>query len=277
MLMKELDHYYFALFESAEKYEKWRRIVLLVVLILLSVSLYVTGKLLYALAACAVIIQTCSLFLDLESKKCRGLANDFHKYSMLVQVFNGVVDTHELARLKVKAGNRINRLFRNKVDDFVAVDSGSYTTNEKDPAKRLIAMIQENSYWNNNLYKFSYKSYMTKIAFVTGLVAIAALTLIPSLALDQDFTVLRLLFTVMSFSVIYEFIETTLRYKSSSEEMGVIDHKISRLDSFDSQELLDIFSKYHLIKSNTPPISKAIYEKNKEMLNHSWNTRASQS
>lgn len=271
--MKELEYYYSALFEQAEKHEKWRRVILIIVLALLSASLYASGKLLYTLAACAVIIQLVSLFFDLESKKYRNLANDFQKYSMLLGVFGEDVDTHELSSLKIKAGNSVDKLVRAKMDTNTEESSASYTTIETDPQKRLVAMIQENSYWNNNLYNFSYKSYRSKIIFVTGLVVIAALTLIPNLKLDQDFTVLRLLFTVMSFSIIYEFIEAMLKYKNSSDEMAVIDQKISRLDSIESQELLNIFSKYHLIKANTPSISKAVYEKNMEMLNQSWRTR----
>lgn len=272
-IMKELEYYYSALFKKAESYEKWRRIFLCIVLVFLSASLYASGKLLYSMAACAVVIQTFSLFLDLESKKNRSLANDFQKYSMLLGVFGEDADEHEISNLKIRAGNSIDELIRKKLDENADEQSATYTTAETDPKKRLIAMIQENSFWNHNLYRFSYKSYMTKIFFAIGLVVIAVLALIPSLKLDQDFTVLRLLFTVMSFSIIYEFIESTHKYKTASNDMADIDHKISRLDSIESQELLNIFSKYQLVKANTPPISGSVYDKNEKMLNQSWLTR----
>jgi len=272
--MKELEYYYSELFKKAEQFEKWRKNFLIVVLCLLSGSLYASGLLLYIFATSAMIIQTFSLFLGIESNKFKGIANDFQKYSMLIGVFEHDVDVQEIASLKVKAGNTINKIVRNKKNTDLVDRSTSYTTEESEPINKLLEMIQENSYWNNNLYEFSYKAHRTKIFYIVGMVLISVLVLLPSLKLDSDFTILRLLFTVISFGIVYEFIEAMMKYKMSSREMEEIDQKISRLDSIQLQELLNIFSKYHLIKVNTPPIPKKIYNENSEMLNQAWAIRA---
>jgi len=271
--MKELEYYYSELFKKAEQFEKWRKNLLIIVLFLLSGSLYASGLFLYMLATSAMIIQTFSLFLGMESNKLKGIANDFQKYSMLIRVFEHDVDVQEIASLKIKAGNAINKIVRNKKNTNLVDRSSSYTTEESEPINKLLEMIQENSYWNNNLYAFSYKAHRTKIFYIVGMVLVSVLVLIPSLKLDSDFTVLRLLFTVISFGIVYEFIETMVKYKTSSREMEEIDQKISRLDSIKLQELLNIFSKYHLVKVNTPSIPKKIYDKNSEMLNQAWAAR----
>lgn len=277
--MKEIDLYYSVLFSHSEKIENRRKILLFVVLVCLSASLYATKEYLYALTASALILQIISMFMDLSSKKARALANDFQKISMLVKVFGDeYVDKQEVSVLKISAGSGVNKVVSQKLTDSEYVTSASYSTQESEPTKKLLSMIQENSYWNDNLYQFSYKHAKSKIIFFISIVCIAAIAMIPSFKLDQDYTVLRLVFTVMSFGIIYEFIEAMLKYKNSSIKMKEIDQKISRLrlSSIDTQELLNIFSNYHHVKSITPSIPKSIYKAHNKMLNNAWEERGQQ-
>lgn len=274
--MKLLDRYYIKLFQKSQRYEKIKNRIMISVLVLLSISLYASGVSLYTLTVVAIVFQSVALYLNFKSKKLRALGGQFQKLSMLSTVFNNEPDKGELSELKIKAGlDTYNKIF----DDLINTkesESLSYTSKSKKPESKLLEMIQENCHWNNNLYRFSYKDHLKKVAATLTVLVIGVLISIPQIKLDDDFTLIRLLLTVISFSIVYDFFESMLKYRESSQEMKELDCKIERSSDINLPEILNIFSQYILIKETTPSIPKRIYENNKNLINATWNIRANE-
>lgn len=254
-----------------DKHRKW---VMFIVLVCLSGSLYTSKEDLYWLSAVALFFHILSLYIDLSIKRTRALGSEFKKISMLSQTFDQEqIDSQEVSRLKVEAGIKINADVRKKIDNNEVDASSSYSNEETEPSQQLLKMIQENAYWNAHLYNFAHKKTKTKVIVSSVIISLLAIVLIPSIKLDQDYTVIRLVFTVMSFGIVYEVIETMFKFKKSSKQMNELDHKISRLNNLDKHELLNIFSSYHFVISTTDPIPNSIYTSNKDMLNSTWQER----
>lgn len=272
--LKELDYFCATLFSKAENMDKSRKKVMLIVLACLSASLFASKEALYWLSAIALIFHIVSLYIDFSIKRTRALGSEFKKISMLSQTFDQKqIDSQEVSRLKIEAGTKVNADVRQKFDNNVADASSSYRNEETEPSQKLLKMIQENAYWNAHLYNFAHKKAKTKVIVSSVIISLLAIVLIPNIKLDQDYTVIRLIFTVMSFGIVYEVIETMFKFKNSSKQMNELDHKISRLNNLDEHELLNIFSSYHFVISTTDPIPKSIYTSHKDMLNSTWQER----
>jgi hypothetical protein len=83
----------------------------------------------------------------------------------------------------------------------------------------------------------------------------------------------RLAFAFLSFTIIYEFLETTIAFYNASTVMHKIDTELSCKNNFSTPHLLKIFSQYCYYKAVTPTIREAIYLKNRQWLNKEWGDR----
>lgn len=273
-ILIELDYFCSILHTKAESIDYYRKRVMLIVLACLSTSLYFSKEILYWLSAIALLFHIGSLFMDWTIKKTRALASEIQKISMLSKTFGqDNIDFHEVTRLKVEAGTGVNAKVQTRIDNNEPDESTTYTNDETEHNQKLLRMIQENAFWNGHLYYFAYKDAKRKIIFMVAVISILALVLIPNVKLDQDYTLIRLVFTVLSFGVVYEFVETMFKFQTSSKQMTELDHKISRLNTIEEQELLNIFSSYHNVISTTSPIPSNVYASNKNMLNATWRER----
>ncbi|PSU24681.1 hypothetical protein CTM97_19315 [Photobacterium phosphoreum] len=283
----ELAFYYNTLLTDAASLANQRKLLLYCVLVCLIASLYLTKVSLYGTSAIALILQIITMFMDQKIKAKRSLAVEIQKHSMLMDFFGAkAANQPEIERLKIKAGLSIynqakvkRELFEKEKNEKPIKEEGKSSNlkeNQKyddKPNKKLLSKIHENSYWNNNLYNFSYQASINLVAIVIFLIFIVLVTVIPNIKLDTDYTIIRLIFTVMSFGIIYEFIEATLKYQNSSKVMKDLDQKISSVSEINEQEILSIFSTYLLIISTTPHIPKAIYIKYQDLLNAGWASR----
>lgn len=271
--MRELEIYYSALFFRAEKKDKYRKRILLAVLALLIASFYFSQKTLFILSATAFILQIISMFINASSKSDRSLANRFQKIFMLTKAFGiDLADKNEISTLKINAGNKMDKEVTEKLK---SKNNESNITNpiHHDKVMALLLMVQENSFWNDNLYKLSYRKSKAVIILSVLLIITAAIFMMIILKPDPNYTLLRLTFAILSFGIVGEFVDTMLKYKNSSERMKELDNRISGIRTPNIEMALDIFSSYHLIKSITPSIPKRIYSQHNQMLNNAWESR----
>lgn len=105
-------------------------------------------------------------------------------------------------------------------------------------------------------------------------VVVTSLFALPLLKADPEFTVPRLAFTFLSFSLIYEVLEKAVRSHRSSKIMLEIDNELSRAGvSLSEEHMLKIFNQYCEIKEAAPSIPCFVYKLNKVRLNSGWNSR----
>ncbi|MBI4649753.1 hypothetical protein HY745_00305 [Candidatus Desantisbacteria bacterium] len=97
--------------------------------------------------------------------------------------------------------------------------------------------------------------------------------------IDPEYTVPRLAFTFLSFSLIYEVIEKAIKSYTSSKIMLETDNELTRVgkDNIKEEHLLKIFNQYCDIKETAPNVPSFVYKSNKDRLNSGWNCRDAKS
>lgn len=270
--MKELDYYYRYLFEESGRMEMWRKELSLLTLFCLSCSVYASGYLLYATTLSALFFHIFTWFLKTKIEKNWYTAHEFQKISMLYSAYAKIPSDFELSHLKATASLWVSNRVKKSIEKN---DEGAdYTVKKKNEGREtLIAMIHENSYWNHHLYKYTFIRNVVCFSIIFILVVLVSLFILPIVKTDPDFSLPRLGFTFLSFTILYEFLEATLNYRNASRKMLEIDNELSRISSLSDEILLTIFNQYNQAKSATSNIPKAIYSKNKDRLNDGWNKR----
>ncbi len=271
--MKELDYYFSALFGQSNRIEYIRYALLTATITCLSYSIYAQGYQLYAAAIAALTLQMTSWVLKARVKNIRYLANEFQKISMLYRAYGRITSEFQLSHLKALVSEKIlSEVEKKKEDDE---DTSEYNLQDVESAREiLLSMIHENSYWNHHLYKSIFIILVCGLsAIATGLVVISLFSL-PLIKIDPDYTVPRLAFTFLSFSLIYEVLENATKSYSSSKIMLEIDNELTRSrEEVSEAYLLKLFNQYCHVKESTPNVPKFLYKKKRDRLNSGWNSR----
>ena len=270
--MKELDYYYRYLFEESGRMEMWRKGLSLLTLFCLSCSVYASGYLLYATTLSALFFHIFTWFLKTKIEENWHAAHEFQKISLLYSAYATIPSDFELSHLKAKVSLWVYDQVKKSIETN---DEGAeYTVEKKNEGRKtLIAMIHENSYWNHHLYKYIFIKNIVCFSIIFILVVLVSLFIFPFIKTDPNFSLPRLGFTFLSFTILYEFLEATLNYRNASRKMLNIDNELSRTSSLSDEILLTIFNQYNQAKLATSNIPNTIYLKNKDKLNDGWNKR----
>lgn len=271
--MKELDYYFSALFEQSNRIDYIRYVLLTMTITCLSYSIFARGYPLYAAAIMALIFQVISWYLKSRVASIRYLANEFQKISMLYRAYGKIPSEFQLSHLKALVSDKISSRVQNKKNNDE--NETEYNLENAEGAREiLLSMMHENSYWNHHLYKAVFVVISASLSVILIGLVITSLFALPLMKIDPEYTIPRLAFTFLSFSLIYEVIEKALKSHSSSKIMLEIDNELTRSRKDISEEhLLKIFNQYCDIKESTPDIPYFLYKSNRAKLNAGWSSR----
>ena len=271
--MKDLSQYYYWLFGLSKKYDKVRKILLGITIILLSSSIYLKGYVLYSFSCIALILQIISWIYKTKIDEINSLAHDLQNIHIISMAYGKVPSRFELSHLKSKIGLWVVAKVDESVDD-VKEDGSKFLSDDFEPGNnRLVKMIHENCYWNHYLYKYTYKRNFNLIIIAIIFILIPSALFFPLLKITQNYDFARLIFSFLSFAILYEFLEATLLMKKASESMLEIDNEISRNNMINEENLLNTFSQYVYLKRIVPSPPEKIYDKYKDILNKGWYER----
>jgi len=271
-MKEELEYYYQSIFDEAELYSRARNFLVLGMLCLLSLSVYAEERYLYFFTLVIFLVQFSLWSL---AQKITGLYNlglSFQMQSMLSDLSIDTMDVATLDNQKQKASAYV----RKKVED----KKKNQSNNSKTPtnkiilrATRLRRLIHENAYFNHHLFRKTYQRKIKILGTVFALIAISILIFIPYLQVNPDLSLFRLVYTLLSFGLLYEFLTSTLRYRATTEEMKNIDNYLTQAPEAIESVLLEAFTRYNGAKMLTPNIPNDIYEKRNDSLNEGWKSR----
>lgn len=271
--MKELDYYFDALFKHTNRIDYIRYALLTATIACLSYSIFAHGYHLYAAAISALSFQILSWYLKKKSENIRYLANEFQKISMLHKAYGRIPSEFQLSHLKALVSTTISSEVEKKKEND---DHGAeYNLGDaQNPREILTSMIHENSYWNHHLYNSVFIILFGGIsAIILGLV-VTSLFALPLIKIDPEYTVPRLAFTFLSFSLIYEVLEKAANSYSSAKIMLEIDNELTRSKKDITEEhLLKVFNQYCDIKESAPDVPSFVYKSNRNRLNSGWKSR----
>jgi len=271
--MTNLSHYYDQLFFQSKLYNGRRLILLFCTLTFLSISIYVNGFILYLLSIFALISQIISWLIKVKTNELNSLAHEMHSMHLISIAYGNIPSEFIISHLISKVDSNVFSKIDKKLKDE-KVDGAKFTSDKNELGNnKLIKMIQENSYWNYNLYKYTYKRNCKIIIIALLIIITAFIIYLPFISFSQNFDFARLILSFLSFVILYEFLESTLIMKKGAESMLEIDNEISRNKVLDENKLLSIFSQYINIKNNVPSPPEKIYLKYRDILNNGWQER----
>lgn len=270
--MNDLEHYYTSIYDEADDYVLLRKALLVFFFLVLATSIYVDGEKLYIATLAIVLLQILVWVLKIKIDNLYHLAHNFQKYELLRNIFNEEIDVDEISDLKqkvsIKVSKEVKRKKQNNIDSVVYANIS--TSSEIDALKDK---IHENSYFNHHLYGHTYDRNMKIVAVFFIITVIPILFFIPYIKIDPELSFPRLIFTLLSFSLIYEFFESTLKYKETLRVMKSIDSFLSSENKQNTCSITDLFSRYNEAKLITPNIPNSIYKKYQSRLNEGWHGR----
>ncbi|BCG64415.1 MAG: hypothetical protein methR_P2188 [Methyloprofundus sp.] len=152
---------------------------------------------------------------------------------------------------------------------------GYFVEYDKNSQGVLLSMIHENSYWNHSLYRSLFLMGSTIVLLIIMLSIFALLYLVPQLKNGVDYSILRVVFVFLSFTIIYEILDKITQYYESARIMLEIDNEIERNFMNAEMNLIYIFDLYIKTKEKTPSIPLLIYKFNRRRLNEGWKARVS--
>ena len=264
--------------------------MLIVELIFLVFLLFNENKILiFYLLLFVAIIHIVTEYLKNRINRANMLAFKFDKLLILNSAYDKVTSNFELANLKTES-----LVFDKKLKECLYKKSSTINAdfNIKDfsnPNRRLLSMLQENAFWNHTLYK---EMYLKKRSIVFYWIFIPLFILILILPALINLYILsiptppteptnffnapyKIIFVLLSFGLLYEFVDEMLNYNRASKEMLELDNEITRIyekvDNTDSA--MSLLVKYHYTKALCPYISDDVYERNKDGLNKAWDFR----
>jgi|GEM_PF-744850 len=280
-LTKEISE---CLFKEAKEQLCYSKIISYLLLCMILLSMLLTNKLLYIASVSIFTLSFINIYVDKKAEKLIYLAKKSHFLEFIYFLFENKKVYNELANIHTNIGHDTFKwLERNRN----SIQGNIYNSpHEINRLKKMLWMIQENTFWNTNLYLKSYQEKIYKISIVSIVIFISILSIlifpntneltikIGTFEIFTDtYQLIRIALLILSSSIILEEIKNALCFISASKRMKVLDDKISKIEKIEYDEFLEIFTEYHNIKEVTPLIPNNIYNKNNHILNESWKIR----
>ena len=261
-----LEDYYSGLFRASAKLTMWRYGLMAILVILLCVSSFISGYPLYAASVVALILQVVAWYLAYLIRKYNAVAHELQRIHLLESCLNLAFSVHEASHLMARVASMMP--IQNTDAPLIKRDSDALKYYSPDT---LLKKIHENAFWNHHSFYSCYRRYRVYAAVLVAVVIVCLIFALPLLDKGSSDTILRLAFSLFSFAVIYEFLDSSLNFKRSADAMLEIDNEACKMiNNLSPESLVSLFAKYHFWKSTCGSVPKEIYDRLQSGLNMAW-------
>jgi hypothetical protein len=251
--------------DSAKTKSKYKSALHIVTFVCAALSIFSNGHWLYLLAVIAAVSEIISWVLSLSIESKKSLGQEILRLNILQQAFGSKMEV-EVSYCKSKVDKRDYP----KSERFD--NQAYYATENPEPEKRLVDILQESCFWSQHLYQRCQKRAVTFSVVLLILILVLVnpgLTLIGS---DSNYSVARLSLLFLMFSPLWSSISNALSFSSASNKMMSIDQRLRNI-GYEQSSILFIFTEYNVVTSNTPLIPQKVYESEQSKLNELWDER----
>ncbi len=227
----------------------------------------------YIFFSLSIISRILIHYQRFQIKRKLDNAHYVQKISMLYDAFGSINFKFEISHFKGSINSWIEKwLIKNESKS--SSEYCNFETNNSE--KKLILMIQENSFFNFHLYLSAYRRSLINVILFSVPIILLLFVLAPlifSEVQNESVLIFKLLLVFISAIQLWDEVEKAFIWRISATKMLEIDNQINALDDIATDSLLFVFAKYNMIKISTPPISENLYKKKKERLNEGWLSR----
>ncbi len=254
-----------AVLDSAKNKSIYKNTLHVLTFICAALSIFLDGHWLYVLAVVALLSELFSWFLSLFIEREKSLGQEILRLNILQQAFGSKMEV-DIAYLKSK----VNKRDYSKAEKFV--NQAYYATENPEPEKRLVDIIQESCFWSQHLYQSCQKRAVHFTVFVAILIIILAITGLTLIGSDDNYSVPRLSLLFLTFFPLWSSIGNAISFSSASNKLQSIDQRLNNI-GYEQSSILSIFAEYNVVTSNTPLIPQKVYESEQGKLNELWGER----
>jgi hypothetical protein len=256
-----------AVLDNAKTKAKYKICLHILTFICAALSIFLNGYWLYLLAVVALLSELSSWFLSLSIESKKSLGQEILRLNILKQAFGSNMAA-DIAYLKSK----VNQKEYSKAEEF---EKGTYyATENEEPEKRLVDIIQESCFWSQHLYQSCQAKSICITIFLSVLIVVLIITGLAILGTDSNYSIPRLSILFLTFFPLWGSIENSVSYSSAAEKLRNIDQRLNNI-SYEQSSILLIFAEYNVVTSKTPLIPQKVYDSEKDKLNGLWSERVS--
>ncbi|WP_379865036.1 hypothetical protein [Marinobacter sp. M5B] len=271
-MKQDLEYYYQSIFDEAERYSRVRIYFLFGILCLIFLSVYADEKYLYFLALGIFVVQFSLWGLAQKISTLYNLGHSFQKQLMLSDISIKTMDITMIENQKQRTSDYVRRKVEEKKKKY-SRNTGIQKNKTILHAAKLRRLIHENAYFNYHLFEKSYRRNLAILGACSALIMLSILLFIPYVKGNSDLLPMRLVYSLLSFGLLYEFLTSTLRYRATTEDMKNIDSYLAQAPAAKESVLLEAFTRYSEAKVLTPNIPNGVWEKHKDYLKEGWRSK----
>jgi len=254
-----------AVLDSAKAKSRYKIGLHVLTFVCAALSIFLNGYWLYALAVIALISELTSWFLSLSIESKKSLGQEILRLNILQQAFGSKMAV-DVAYLKSKVDKQDyskSKKFDNKA---------YYATENPEPEKRLVDILQESCFWSQHLYQSCQKRAVAFSVFLLILIIVLVITGLTLIGSDGNYSVPRLSLLFLTFFPLWSSVGDAVSFSSASNKLESIDQRLSNI-GYEQSSILFIFAEYNVVTSNTPLIPQKVYESEQSKLNELWDER----
>lgn len=274
--MNDLDLYYQSFYDEADFFILIRKIFFVAILILLVLSMFIEDQsnkdYVYYIMGGLFFLQIFTTYFKYKIDSLYHMGITLQKCDLIAKTIPNSLDSENILYLKNQVTNRILKRISKKLLQRSSDSESHMNYNQLFMGvENLKKNIHENSYVSSCYYKYSYDF---KFIYFGGTVIIfiflPLIFLLPSLRFDSNLFFPRLVLTILSLGIIYEFFDEIIKTKRTYKMMSYVDRYITTHQDIDCMDILNLFSTYNEAKLITPDIPKYIYKQNRQRVNDLW-------
>lgn len=254
-----------AVLDGAKTKSKYKNALHILTFICAALSIFNNGYWLYALAVAALLSELCSWLMSFSIESKKSLGQEILRLNILQRAFGSRMAV-DIAYLKSKVDKRdYSEAKKFDIQTY-------YATENSEPEKRLVDIIQESCFWSQHLYQSCQSRAVIFSLFLAILIIILVITGLALIGSDSNYSIPRLSLLFLTFFPLWSSIENAVSFSSASNKLKSIDQRLNNI-GYEQSSILSIFAEYNVVTSNTPLIPQKVYESEQHKLNDLWTER----
>jgi hypothetical protein len=254
-----------AVLDSAKAKSKYNSGLHTLTFVCAALSIFLNGLWLYTLALIAFISEFTSWFLSLSIENKKSLGQEILRLNILQQAFGSKMAV-DVAYLK----SRVDKQDDSKSEKFD--NQAYYATENPEPEKRLVDILQESCFSSQHLYQSCQKRAVVCSVVTAAILIVLVITCLTLKHSDGNYSVPRLSLLFLTFLPLWSLVGDAISFWSASNRLKSIDQRLSNIRD-DQSSTLSIFAEYSVVTSNAPLIPQKVYESEQSKLNELWDDR----
>jgi hypothetical protein len=260
--------------EAANSYKRSRLLQILTFAASVG-AIFASGNYAYLAALAALTAQGAAWGMRIRASGQQALGDEGRMRGLLIDALGPTSEHIDLTNLIHRAAPRSGERAASPPDP------NYFASQAPHGFRRLRDHLQENAFWGTCQYETAAAQYVKYLIGFIILAIITTLLAIPYAPRAQSLILARILVTALTFGAALTQSNEILAWRSAKSKIETVDRRLealTRLSETDlkssrTEALFAVFGDYCVATAISPPIPRAIYQRDRDRLNRLWEDR----